>query len=68
MSGVLGAFGSSVRGRVVAIVYVEAGGQRVDENALAGTGVPAPGRTKNSQPLPDFVVVDFPDYTGAAIF
>ena len=61
---------NGARGRVVAIVYARDGETRTDGNTLAGVGVPAPGRTKKSSanPLPDFVVVDFPDYTGPALF
>ena len=55
---------NGARGVVVAIVYSKEGEERTDRNAMAGVGIPAPGR----RPLPDFVVVNFPDYTGPPLF
>ena len=57
---------NGARGTVVAILYVREGEERTDGNLLAGVGIPAPGRL--SRPLPDFVVVNFPDYTGPPLF
>ena len=59
---------NGARGVVVAILYVEKGEKRTDRNQLAGVGIPAPGRTSSTRPLPDFVVVNFPEYTGPPLF
>ena len=64
---------NGARGIVVAILYAPAGSARVDGNAMAGTGFPASDRRSvpkglDNCPLPDFVVVHFPEYTGPAIF
>ena len=64
---------NGARGVVVAILYAAPGAQRVDGSALAGTGFPSarPGsypRGLEACPLPDFVVVHFPDYTGPPCF
>ena len=70
---------NGARGVVVAILYVAPNGCRADGNELAGTGYPfcgiAPGsashvppRGLDQCPLPNFVVVHFPDYVGRHIF
>ena len=64
---------NGARGVVVAILYAAPGTQRVDGCALAGAGFPSsrPGnypRGLEACPLPDFVVVHFPDYAGPRCF
>ena len=64
---------NGARGVAVAILYAAPGAQRVDGSALAGTGFPSarPGnypRGLEACPLPDFVVVNFPDYAGPRCF
>jgi len=64
---------NGARGVVVAILYAAPGEQRVDGSALAGSGFPRskPGnhpRGLEACPLPDFVVVHFPDYAGPPCF
>lgn len=70
---------NGARGVVVALVYAGPGHSRADGNELAGTGYPscrvAPGsgsalppRGLDACPLPNFVVVHFPDYVGRPIF
>ena len=56
---------NGARGIVVAIVYVPQGQNRKDGISLAGVGFPS---GKRHCPLPDFVVVHFPGYTGPALF
>jgi hypothetical protein len=53
---------------VVAIVYAKEGEARTDGNALAGVGIPASGKDSSTRPPPDFVVVNFPEYAGPALF
>ena len=55
---------NGARGTIVAILYAKEGELRTDGNAMAGVGMPTPG----SRPLPDFVVVNFPEYTGPSLF
>ena len=55
---------NGARGTIVAILYAKEGELRTDGNAMAGVGMPSPG----SMPLPDFVVVNFPEYTGPSLF
>ena len=70
---------NGARGVVVAILYVAPNGCQADGNELAGTGYPfcgiAPGsashvppRGLDQCPLPNFVVVHFPDYVGQNLF
>ena len=70
---------NGARGVVVAILYAAPNSCRADGNELAGTGYPfcrtAPGsasyvppRGLDQCPLPNFVVVHFPDYVGEHIF
>ena len=70
---------NGARGVVVAILYAAPNMRRADDNELAGTGYPccrtAPGsasqlppRGLDQSPLPNFVVVHFPDYVGKQIF
>ena len=64
---------NGARGIVVAICYATARSQRVDGNAMAGTGWPDTDsrgmpRGLDQCPLPDFVVVQFPSYKGPQIF
>ncbi len=64
---------NGARGIVVAILYAPPASARVDGNAMAGTGFPASDRRPvpnglDNCPLPDFVVVHFPEYTGPGIF
>ena len=59
---------NGARGIIVAIVYAKEGEERTDGNPLAGVGTPAPGRVSSTRPLPDFVVVNFPEYTGPPLF
>ena len=70
---------NGARGVVVAIIYAAPNARRTDGNEIAGTGFPfcrsvpgsashAPPRGLDECPLPDFVVVHFPDYTGKQIF
>ena len=70
---------NGARGVVVAILYAAPNIRRADGNELAGTGYPfcraAPGsasqvppRRLDQCPLPNFVVVHFPDYVGEHIF
>ena len=56
---------NGARGTVVAMLFKELGSQRTDEQMQAGTGFPCGRR---NCPLPDFVVVHFPTYTGPALF
>jgi hypothetical protein len=64
---------NGARGIVVAIVYAAPNTRRTDGNELAGTGYPSascgrPPRGIDECPLPDFVVVHFPDYVGPSCF
>ncbi len=64
---------NGARGVVVAIVYAPLGAERTDGSTIAGTGYPSstPGSYPRGQlacPLPDFVVVHFPQYKGPACF
>ena len=64
---------NGARGVIVAISYAEHGSGRVDGCQLAGTGVPQPSRKGlprglDQCPVPDFVVVNFPEYNGRALF
>ena len=64
---------NGARGVVVAILYALPEDSRVDGCQLAGTGHPSsiPGSFPRGQamcPLPDYVVVHFPDYKGPALF
>ena len=70
---------NGARGVVVAILYCAPNKQRADENPLAGTGIPSCHAASGSAsanlprgvdacPLPDFIVVNFPDYVGPPIF
>jgi hypothetical protein len=64
---------NGARGVVVAILFAPTGSQRADGNEMAGVGVPAlPDghmlpRGMLQCPLPDFVVVHFPGYTGPCL-
>ena len=64
---------NGARGIIVAIAYAEPAGSRVDESPLAGTGFPQSSNDRlprglDNCPVPDFIVVNFPEYTGRAIF
>ena len=64
---------NGARGVAVAILYVSTDGERTDGSVLAGTGHPtsmlgAFPRGEHLCPVPDFVVVHFPDYKGPACF
>ena len=69
---------NGARGTIVAILYCAPNGNRADGNVLAGVGYPtrsdaqtltgALPRGKIACPLPDYVVVHFPEYTGPALF
>ena len=70
---------NGARGVVVAILYCAPNSHRADENPLAGTGYPSCQTASNSAsanlprgvdacPLPNFIVVHFPDYVGPSIF
>ena len=66
---------NGARGVVVAIVYADAGTDRVDGNSMASAGWPKCDshtakfpRGIDNCPLPDFVVVHFPSYTGKPLF
>ena len=56
---------NGARGVVVAILYCPEGTTRLDKLSLASTGYPA---GKAHGPLPNVVIVDFPDYTGPSFF
>ena len=64
---------NGARGIVVAILFASVGSQRTDGNEMAGVGVPTlPDgqmlpRGMDQCPLPDFVVVHFPGYTGPCL-
>jgi hypothetical protein len=60
---------NGARGVVVGIMFAPEQTQRVDGNAIAGTGFPTSDglsfpRSMDQCPLPDFVVVHFPGYKG----
>jgi len=70
---------NGARGVVVAILYAAPNIPRADGHELAGTGYPFCRTVQNSDslepprgldecPLPNFVVVHFPDYVGEQIF
>ena len=68
---------NGARGVIVAILYAARDTERVDGNALAGCGYPSsPSSASDGRlprgpqecPLPDYVVVHFPGYTGPALF
>ena len=64
---------NGARGVVVAILYAPQGTDRVDGSDLAGAGYPTatPGffpRGKVACPLPEYVVVHFPDYAGPSLW
>ena len=64
---------NGARGIIVAIAYAELAGSRVDESPLAGTGFPQSSNDRlprglDNCPVPDFIVVSFPEHTGRAIF
>ena len=63
---------NGARGIIVAICYAPHGSARVDGLQLAGTGFPQLCNNRfprglDQCPVPDFVVVNFPEYTGAAL-
>ena len=64
---------NGARGVVVAILFAPVGTLRADGNEMAGVGLPAlPDghmlpRGMDQCPLPDFVVVHFPGYTGPSL-
>ena len=63
---------NGARGVIVAILYAAPGAGRVDGSALAGNGYPGSAsgqfpRGLQACPLPEFVVVHFPSYTGSAL-
>ena len=58
---------------IVAIAHAELAGIRVDESPLAGAGFPQSSnnplpRGLDNCPVPDFIIVDFPEYTFRSIF
>ena len=64
---------NGARGLVVAILYASADSTRVDGNDMAGVGWPVLDsrslpRGVDKCPLPDYVVVHFPAYTGPELF
>ena len=64
---------NGARGIVVAISYAPPGSARADGLEMAGTGFPRSDgctlpRGLDNCPLPDFVVVHFPEYTGPPVF
>ena len=64
---------NGARGIIVAIAYAEPAGSRVDASPLAGTGCPQSSndglsRGLDNCPVPDFIVANFPEYAGRAIF
>ena len=63
---------NGARGVIVAIAYAQSGANRVDSMQLAGTGFPKMTNNRfprgpDQCPIPDFVVVNFPEYTGLAL-
>ena len=64
---------NGARGIIVAISYADPAGGRVDESHLAGTGLPRSSDSRlprglDNCPVPNFVIVNFPEYTGRAFF
>ena len=64
---------NGARGVVVAIVYAPPGGRRTDGSSIASTGHPSSTlgafpRGAAACPVPDFVVVHFPEHNGPACF
>ena len=64
---------NGARGVVVAILYAAPGAERVGGSVLAGTGYPTSPlgfypRGLEACPLPDLVVVHFPEYAGPPCF
>ena len=70
---------NGARGVVVAILYCAPNNKRADEHLLAGNGYPSCASVAGSAttslprgvdacPLPNFVVVHFPDYVGPSIW
>ena len=70
---------NGARGVVVAILYCAPNSNRADDNPLAGTGYPSCQTASGSAsatlprgvdacPLPNFIVVNFPDYVGPSVF
>ena len=64
---------NGARGTIVAISYARLGQKRLDAQPLAGTGFPQAvdkglPRGLNACPIPNFVIVHFPEYTGLPIF
>jgi len=64
---------NGARGVVVAILYPAKGAERIDGSVMAASGWPSSGgralpRGVDQCPLPDFVVVYFPSYSGPALF
>ena len=61
---------NGARGVIAAIVYTRSNSPRIDGNELATTGFPSSGiaaafpRGVDECPLPEFVVVHFPNYKG----
>ena len=60
---------NGARGVVVAILYAAANAERLDGCQLASTGYPSTDggrfpRGLDRCPLPEFVVIHFPDYKG----
>jgi hypothetical protein len=56
---------NGARGTVIAVLYKPAGAERTDGSTVATTGFPC---GKRIAPLPDLVIVNFPSYTGPALF
>jgi hypothetical protein len=64
---------NGARGVIVAILYSAPSAQRVDGIEMAGTGYPSSDkvlfpRGLHRCPLPEYVVVHFPDYNGLPLF
>ena len=63
---------NGARGVIVAIAYAPPGSERMDCLPLAGTGFPQSCSNRfprgiDQCPVPDFVVVNFPEYTGRVL-
>ena len=64
---------NGARGVIVAISYAPLGKGRLDEQARAGTGFPQAvpkglPRGLDACPIPNFIIVNFPEYAGLSIF
>ena len=64
---------NGARGIIVAISYAPVGQERLDAQPLAGTGFPKSvdkglPRGLDACPIPNFIIVHFPEYTGLSIF